>query len=748
MAASDGNNISLYKNINTIKGGKEISIDLFFEDIRNGTWQDDVLRVRLIKDKKERQERKKNLPYVTLSGTFKERTDAGLEVHSGYIGIDFDNLANPEAFKEEMRRERYCVAAFISVSGTGVCAVFRIDPKKHREAFAGLSEYLFEKYKEPVDPTSVNISRPRYISYDPFIYVNHNKVERFTEYPKQKEPKVVPKVLFVESDFKHILEQITDNSINICENYHDWLRIGFALASKFSEEGRSYFHIISQYSSKYDPKSCDKQYTACLKDTGSRKTGIATLYYIAKDHGLEIYSDETRKIAYSSHYGKKSGLSPEQVVENLEKFEGIVTSVDVVRQAMKDGIELGEDTLIEQFELWVRQNYSLRRNEITRYIENNGDCLKQQDLNSIYIKAKKIFDKITYELVDRLINSDFIPTYNPFKEFFAKAITLKQGAPLRINLKEGAHLPIPEVVQLIRQHFPLVTSLFESIKTKDADYALYFGAKWMTGIVSAMGGEHSPLMLVLSGEEQNTGKTEWFRRLLPKEFHDPARSYPDYYAESKLDLGKDDEILMTQKILIMDDEMGGKSKKEAKRLKELTSKQTFSLREPYGRNNVDLLRIAVLCGTTNESDILADPTGNRRIIPVHVYSIDQQLYNSIDKVELFAEVYELFRCGLRWRFTKEDVKYLGQDSISFEVTDLESELIQKYFEPCEDGERMTCGEIKVYLENKTNQRLALDKISKQLKRLGFKQIHVRTSYSTKRCYIVTQLAELPKDLPF
>ncbi len=102
-------------------------------------------------------------------------------------------------------------------------------------------------------------------------------------------------------------------------------------------------------------------------------------------------------------------------------------------------------------------------------------------------------------------------------------------------------------------------------------------------------------MLVLCGPRQGTGKTEFFRRILPPELI-------RYYAESKLDAGKDDEILMTQKLLIMDDEMGGKNKKEDKRLKELISKQTFSLREPYGRHNVELNRISVLCGTTNDEE--------------------------------------------------------------------------------------------------------------------------------------------------
>src|SRR5690606_8591490 len=122
-------------------------------------------------------------------------------------------------------------------------------------------------------------------------------------------------------------------------------------------------------------------------------------------------------------------------------------------------------------------------------------------------------------------------------------------------------------------------------------------------------------------EKQGTGKTEFFRRLLPPELR-------QYYAESKLDAGKDDAILMTQKLIIMDDEMGGKSKKESKHLKELTSKQVFTLREPYGRMNVDLQRLAVLCGTTNDLEILND-LHNRRQIPIEVYGIDHEAYNAI-----------------------------------------------------------------------------------------------------------------------
>ena len=55
-----------------------------------------------------------------------------------------------------------------------------------------------------------------------------------------------------------------------------------------------------------------------------------------------------------------------------------------------------------------------------------------------------------------------------------------------------------------------------------------------------------------------------------------------------MDNGKDDEILMTKKLIILDDEYGGKSKREEKKLKEITAKEFINVREPYGRVSVDL----------------------------------------------------------------------------------------------------------------------------------------------------------------
>lgn len=743
MSIALHNAVSFYPKAWQIDSQEVIPLDLFLDGIRDGKWEDIAHKVRAIKDKKQRDELKKKIaPSITVSGKFNKREDKELESHSGFIGMDLDEdqfvNRTPEDVKAVLINDPYIAAAFTSISGRGLCLLFRIAPEKHREAFQGICEYLFKTYNIIADPTSINVSRARFVSYDPHIYIA-DRAEKFTKYPKSKPPKKVDRVIYAKNDFDYVLQQIVDKRLNLTEDYHDWIRMGFAIASKFGEQGRDYFHIVSQYSAKYDVDAANKQYDIIVKrnsrTNGGNEVNISTFYYYCKEAGIDIYTDRTKKIAYSAKYGKKGGLDESEVEKNLANFEEITGEDvrDIIQQVYNNNIDISDDGMIEQLEMWIRQTYQLERNEITRYIENNGEIIKQKDFNTIFIRAKKIFEKLSYEIVDRLINSDFVPTYNPFHRFFYDH-TLKAKEQAFPDVLGNMGTSTQNEFKAKNTAPPLITKLFSTISTPDPDYLLCFGTKWLVGFISAIHGEHSPLMLVLSGETQNTGKTEWFRRLLPRE-------WLPYYAESKLDAGKDDEILMTQKILIMDDEMGGKSKKEVKRLKELTSKQTFSLREPYGRNNVDLNRLAVLGGTTNDNEILSDPTGNRRIIPIHVDAINHQVYNSIDKTALWLEVYDLWKGGYRWQLNRDDIAYLAKHGGEFEMAISETELIQKYFEPGET-EWVTATDIKVYIEKHTQQRLNLGRLGQDLKRLGFQQKHIKQGNSTKRVYGVVYTGNL------
>ena len=211
-----------------------------------------------------------------------------------------------------------------------------------------------------------------------------------------------------------------------------------------------------------------------------------------------------------------------------------------------------------------------------------------------------------------------------------------------------------------------------------------------------------------------------------------------YYAESKLDAGKDDDLLMCQKLIVMDDEMGGKSKQDEKRFKELTSKAVFSLRAPYGKGNEDFKRLAVLCGTSNDPEIINDPTGNTRILPIEVLSIDHELYNSIDKDELFMEAYRAYESGEVWQLTSGEITELNTVGQDFESSAIERELIMKFFgKPYSGGfsEWLTTSEIKDIIETNTKQKIiGTKRLGAELRKIFGKSVSKKIAVIKKFLY--------------
>lgn len=663
---------------------------------------------------------KESLPNVSISGVFNERKDASIKQHSGFIGIDIDGLGKElEGARQILKADPYCYSAFTSVSGTGLCAIFPIDGSKHRDAFSALAHYLYTNYQLIVDQSAKNESRARYASYDHDLFINEHAL-KFKKYLPKEKPKKIPKVVYVQSDFDVIVNALSTK--NICENYSDWISIGYALASHFGESGRQYYHTLSSSASSYDSSDCDKQYTIILNTTSSAKSkvsSIASIYYFAKLHGIETYSERTKQILSSTTILRKSGLDQTGVISNLDKFESIPASEsqEIVRQAFEQNISHeGEDSIITLIENWLKYNHDLRRNSITRKIENHGKPYKETDINTLFLSAKKAFDDLNFDLFLKILFSDSIIEHNPLLDFFER---YKERRPVGV-----------------------IDSFWSSFTTKGGVQLSYFGSKWLIGIISAMHGEHSPLMLVFTGG-QNTGKTEAFRRLLPPELR-------QYYAESKLEQGKDDDILMTQKIIIMDDEMGGKNKQESKRLKEMLSKQTFSLRVPYGKGNEDLNRLAVLCGTSNDNSILNDPTGNRRIIPVEIISIDHAKYNSIDKIDLLMESYWLYKSGFEWQLSKQDIITLNTGTESFVDYSIEYEHVQRYLLLPTDtqagGFEWSATEIKAYLERQTAQKLSLKKLGMELKALGFKTQMKRVNNKPTQVYSLNTASSINQNI--
>lgn len=669
--------------------------------------------------KDQRAEIKQLIPAVTISGIFKDSVkNANLLTHSGLICIDFDAVENPAELKAQLSKDPYTFAALLSASGNGLAAIVRIEAEKHLDAFNGLKTYYLRNYGQLIDQSCKNVSRLRFLSYDPQLYTNPS-AKVFKEYPKKEaKPKQVHTVL-TGNEFEELIDRICRGGFDLTAGvYANYLSIGFALASEFGERGREYFHAVCAQNEKYDPAKADKQFTYCLRDTGQSKVTIATFYYYAKEAGVELKSAQAVKLENIAKMAKKQGRSQESVVE-IAKLAGMdIEKATETAAAVYDSnvnLALVGQSNVGLVQLYLSNNYQLFYNTITNDLEdrtitfnNRAKIVDDMALNTMYLRFSELTDnKISFEFFCRVVYSELTTYYNPFEDFIKLNASVQRGQELIEQLAGCIETPTPSVAKYLTH--------------------------WGVGMIASIFGRTSPLVLVLAGERQNTGKTEFFRRLLPPQLS-------NYYAESKLDGGKDDDILLTKKLIIMDDEFGGKSKLEAKRFKELTSKASFSIRLPYGRTHRDLKRLAVLAGTTNDLGLISDPTGNRRILPINVISINQVQYNAIDKTALFMAFYDLYQSGFKWELSSSDIAELNENSEEFNAINFEAELINQYLFNPKEGEFSTYlsnTEIKIYLEMCSNQKIFdTRKLGMELKNMGFLQRVTKVNGKAQRVFRV------------
>lgn len=686
--------ISLFNSLPKNRGDKhisdsKISITEFLNLVKYGKWKTQIERIRVEQDKGKRSDLKKGLPSVTLSGVFGERNQDLLIEHSGFICIDIDYFND----KTDLLNDPYTYALMKSSSGAGLAVLVKINKDKHKESFRWIQNYYYVSFGIKVDSAPQNVASLRFVSYDPELYLNEKSKIAKTLAEKVRKAPSLP--IVVPGD---VVGEMIGECVNLrhdlAPDYDSYMKLGFAIADGFGESGRNWFHSLCSVSEKYDSRHADKQYDISLK---GNKQGISvgTLYWMLKNVGIHppVINQKAVQIATM---GKRSGRSPEAVKVQLQEMNGIDPDKagELVDEVFKrNDINISREVstpeqVIQSISEWMQQNHPMRINSITRIIEENGNEVRRERINSVYLRARMFFNskEITKDICESYIFSDFIPTYNPITEYIER--------------------------NLHRRSVGNIDLLCKSIRS-DTGMKNTFIRKWVISLIAAYDGHPVRSVLALVGG-QNSGKTEWFRRLLPK-------NLKKYYAESKLDAGKDDDILMCQKLIVMDDEMGGKSKQDEKRFKELTSKSIFSLRAPYARSNEDFKRLAVLCGTSNDPEIINDPTGNTRILPIEVLSIDHELYNSIDKDELFMEAYRAYEAGECWQLSKAELAELNIVGQNFESTASERELILKFFAPATPGkysEWLTTTEIKDVIETNTKQKImGTKKLGAELRRI-------------------------------
>ncbi len=151
---------------------------------------------------------------------------------------------------------------------------------------------------------------------------------------------------------------------------------------------------------------------------------------------------------------------------------------------------------------------------------------------------------------------------------------------------------------------------------------------------------------------QGTGKTTWFRRLVPS-------SLNLVMVGAMLDPADKDSVTASVSNWIVElGELDATFRKaDIARLKSFIPKQVDKLRRPYDRVESEYQRRTVFGASVNDERYLVDDTGNRRWWTVPVLSIDY--HHDLDMQQVWAELLTHFQRGEQHHLTEEENAALG-----------------------------------------------------------------------------------------
>lgn len=281
----------------------------------------------------------------------------------------------------------------------------------------------------------------------------------------------------------------------------------------------------------------------------------------------------------------------------------------------------------------------------------------------------------------------------------------------------------------------------DTLITDDAKIApslkLALVLRWAVGAVQAImsdkpAEQHG--VLVLQGA-QGVGKTKWFRSLCPIPF-----ATKDGLT---LDVKNPDSVRdATSQWLCELGELDGVFRKsDIANLKAFITKASDSYRMPYARTANDYPRRTAFIGTVNETDFLADRTGNRRWWSIPVESIDYD--HRVDMQQFWAEIAHLWREGAKWWLDGEDLKQLNMHNTAFEVEDNYAVLVGKGF--CFDqvapfSKPMTSTEVALHIgfDVARIDQKTLKGIGQALRKFGIKDKNVKIKGMPTKCWIMPE----------
>ena len=379
--------------------------------------------------------------------------------------------------------------------------------------------------------------------------------------------------------------------------------------------------------------------------------------------------------------------------------------------------------------------------------------------------------RVNIQDIYRVIESDYVPAFNPFVEYLESlpewhegdhdyiadlAATVKiKGEQEHIESQQASTQEAPQEEASKEEAQAADSSLFtlrsslisQEAPSQQADFSLFtlhsslpslftfpFSLKkWLVGMVAGWISEDvvNNVILVFIGE-QGAYKTTWFNYLLPPQL----KQY--FYTKTNANrMTRDDLLTLAQYGLVCCEELDTMRPAELNQLKAAVTMPSIDERAAYAHFHEHRKHIASFCGTGNNVSFLSDPTGNRRWLPFEVESIVSPREHPFCYEGIYSQALALYKSGFTFWFTKEEIQEQNRHNRKFETPRLEYELVDLYFRKPLEHENsmfMTSSRVLQIIGSGITQKLSATRIGMAFNELGFKRVR----YHGIRGYLVMQ----------
>lgn len=317
---------------------------------------------------------------------------------------------------------------------------------------------------------------------------------------------------------------------------------------------------------------------------------------------------------------------------------------------------------------FLQTRYVFRYNTVMGYTEyrpNNTwsvgwQACDENAINGITLQARLANLDVKEKDVRRYVHSDMIRKSDPVGDFLVHASDKWDGKTDHIAM----------LARCVPCNIPQWEHWFK---------------KWFVGMVAQWmyttqeyGNSVVPLLISPQGD----GKTTFCRMILPKELR--------WGFLENLDISEKRTTLQSMHsfLLINLDEFNSISPKlQEGFLKNIIQLPNVKIKRPYGKHVEEFKRNASFISTTNESNVLSDPTGSRRFICVRLTAPIDTSYKP-NYEGLYGQAYQLvLNRQIDWWFNPEEVKELMEHNLQFQIVPPAVQYFNEYFEAVQDEEK-------------------------------------------------------------